>query len=290
MTDAPAPGRHRNEAGRRRLIGPIVSASSVLLAIGPVVWVMASENPSEAGQRPGVLRTSEGDSGPAVVGEDAGLGADSTLVPPATLTSLPPLLTMGTATLPTGRTSPLVSPSDTVTRIPGKSRTPTTAHPPEPTSSGKKPKPKPSRTVTRPAPPGGGSGTSAQERGVLRLTNAARRQNGCRPLSLDRSLVAAAGLHASDMVRRRYFHHTNPDGKNAVDRMRKAGFGGSTMSENIATGYNSAHLVFDGWMRSKGDRANILNCSYQKIGVGYDPGRIKPEWSSGSWVQDFGRN
>ena len=48
MTDSPTPRRHRGSrrAPRRSrgLIGPIVSALSVLLAIGPVVWLMSRDS------------------------------------------------------------------------------------------------------------------------------------------------------------------------------------------------------------------------------------------------------
>ena len=41
-------------------------------------------------------------------------------------------------------------------------------------------------------------------------------------------------------------------------------------------------------MKSEGHRRNILNCDYTMIGIGYDPGQVKSEWGSGSWVQNFG--
>ena len=39
----------------------------------------------------------------------------------------------------------------------------------------------------------------------------------------------------------------------------------------------------DAWMNSPGHRANILNCSYQRLGVGVHEGTGGP-W----WTQDFG--
>ena len=125
---------------------------------------------------------------------------------------------------------------------------------------------------------------------MLDLTNAARRNQGCKSLSLDSSLVEAAGSHASDMVRRHYMDHNNPDGQDPGDRMRAAGYQGSGWGENIAAGYDSAQRVFNAWMNSDGHRANILNCKFTKIGIGYDPGQVKSEWGPGSWVQDFGRS
>jgi uncharacterized protein YkwD len=84
--------------------------------------------------------------------------------------------------------------------------------------------------------------------------------------------------------------HTDPDGKSAFDRMEASGFHGSTMGENIAAGYDTAQRVFAAWMQSDGHRKNILNCNYNKIGIGYDPGQVKPDYGNGSWVEDFGRS
>jgi uncharacterized protein YkwD len=72
--------------------------------------------------------------------------------------------------------------------------------------------------------------------------------------------------------------------------MEASGFHGSAMGENIAAGYDAAQRVFAAWMRSDGHRKNILNCNYNKIGIGYDPGQVKPDYGNGSWVQDFGRS
>jgi uncharacterized protein YkwD len=218
----------------------------------------------------------------------------------------------GSTTSPTSSGTPTTSPVETSGGIPSVTTVPTTARPgggvktvtitppanPQ-TPGSDKPKPQPSQTPTTtttqepsssPSPLAGGGSTNTQERQVLDLTNAARRQNGCGPLSLADSLVKAAEGHASDMVRRHYMDHTNPDGKSAFDRMEASGFHGSAMGENIAAGYDTAQRVFAAWMQSDGHRKNILNCNYNKIGIGYDPGQVKPDYGNGSWVQDFGRS
>jgi uncharacterized protein YkwD len=283
-----------------------VSALSVLLAIGPVVWVMTSHDGSTVanGDPTKVLNVSADDSAPTSVNGSA--GADQKAVGATVTATLP---NGSTTTTPTPSGTPTVNPTETagntpVTTVPttvpvttpaGVVKTVTiTPTADQQTPDGNKPKPEPSLTPTKTAtttpPPTGGGGTNAQEREVLDLTNAARRQNHCGPLSLDAGLVDAAGRHASDMVRRHYMDHTNPDGKSAFDRMEAAGFHGSAMGENIAAGYDTAQRVFAAWMKSDGHRKNILNCNYNKIGIGYDPGQVKPDYGNGSWVQDFGRS
>ena len=49
-------------------------------------------------------------------------------------------------------------------------------------------------------------------------------------------------------------------------------------------------VMFAAWMQSDGHRKSLLNCNYNKIGIGYDPGQVKPDYGNGSWVQDFGRS
>jgi uncharacterized protein YkwD len=107
-------------------------------------------------------------------------------------------------------------------------------------------------------------------------------------LRTNKSLAQAAAAHAADMVAKHFFAHDSLDGRSPFDRMKAAGFRGGAMAENIAVGYTSAASVVKGWMNSPGHRANILNCSYTMIGIGYDSGQVKPDWGNGSWVQDFG--
>jgi uncharacterized protein YkwD len=327
MTDSPTPGRHRSrkKAPRRRgLIGPIVSALSVLLAIGPVVWVMSARDGSAVADDDAtkVLNVSEDNSGPAAVeGESAGPGKPKVTVTKTlpngqtVISTGTPVLGSAESTTSSGTPATPGAPTTVITTGPTGGIETVTVMPTAPSvtqnGNGKptqKPKPTrptnptqptttPTKTVTSeptpsdpPPPPPGGGGTSSIERDVLDLTNQARRSQGCGKLQLDDALVEAAGSHASDMVRRHYMDHTNPDGDDPGDRMAKAGYHGSGWGENIAAGYSSAQKVFNAWMNSDGHRANILNCKFTKIGIGYDPGQVKSEWGPGSWVQDFGRS
>ena len=129
---------------------------------------------------------------------------------------------------------------------------------------------------------------TSREQGVLTLTNAHREENGCGPLKIDTRLIKAARGHAADMVERTFFDHVNPDGKSPSDRAQAAGFP-SGVGENIAVGYTDAEAVMNGWMNSSGHRANILNCDYTVIGIGYAAGTVLPEYGPGAWVQVFGR-
>src|SRR5262249_43820297 len=118
---------------------------------------------------------------------------------------------------------------------------------------------------------GGSSSTvgTAIEQQVVTLTNAERAKAGCHPLQANAKLRAAAYGHSADMSENNYFQHDSKDGRTFADRIKAAGYSYSAAAENIAEGYSTAAAVVDGWMNSPGHRANILNCDYTDIGVGY---------------------
>lgn len=117
---------------------------------------------------------------------------------------------------------------------------------------------------------------------MLAIANAERAANGCGPLAADEGLAAVARAHSADMAARDYFAHVNPEGLGPFDRAAAAGQ--SASAENIAAGQPDAASVMAGWMASPGHRANILNCSLTRLGVGVGYGG-----SYGiTWTQLFG--
>jgi uncharacterized protein YkwD len=128
-----------------------------------------------------------------------------------------------------------------------------------------------------------GSANSPVQREVLALVNEHRRRGGCRGVTLDRRLIAAANRHAADMARRGYFAHSSPSGDRAGDRVQDAGYRWSRYGENIARGQSSAYEVVDGWMHSPEHRENILDCELTQMGVGLAFARDDEPY----WVQNF---
>lgn len=121
---------------------------------------------------------------------------------------------------------------------------------------------------------------SAQDQ-VVSLVNQARSTAGCAPLTVDGRLTRAATEHSADMARRGYFSHTTPEGITFGQRVRVAGYP-APGAENIARGHVSADQVVGDWLKSRGHRKNIMDCSLRTIGVGV-------EYSGHYWTQDFGR-
>ncbi len=109
------------------------------------------------------------------------------------------------------------------------------------------------------------------------LTNEIRQQYGVPPLAWEGPLTGVAQAYSDDMLVRRFFGHTNPEGLTAGDRLKPyyqgpvRGWG-----ENIWEGSNLspanpeslARFIMNSWMSSPGHRENILSPRYTHLGVG----------------------
>ena len=123
---------------------------------------------------------------------------------------------------------------------------------------------------------------------MLDLTNQARARSGLTPLTYDPQLGQLAEEHSEDMLARDFFSHTSPDGVTFGDRVNQAGIN-AIAAENIAAGSATPEAVVEQWLGSTGHRANILNPSLTKLGVGHvfsadDPG--SQQWQH-YWTQVF---
>ncbi|MBO5204024.1 MAG: SafA/ExsA family spore coat assembly protein [Clostridia bacterium] len=107
------------------------------------------------------------------------------------------------------------------------------------------------------------------EKEVVRLVNEIRVKNGLRELTYDWELSRVARYKSQDMRDNNYFSHTSPVYGSPFQMMKNFGISYRSAAENIAKGYTTPQAVVNGWMNSSGHRANILNASFTRIGVGY---------------------
>jgi uncharacterized YkwD family protein/spore coat assembly protein SafA len=107
------------------------------------------------------------------------------------------------------------------------------------------------------------------EQEVVRLVNEIRARNGLGILTYDWELSRVARYKSQDMKDKNYFSHTSPTYGSPYQMMQQFGITYRTAGENIARGYATPQAVVNAWMNSPGHRANILNASYTRIGVGY---------------------
>ena len=120
------------------------------------------------------------------------------------------------------------------------------------------------------------------EHRVRDLVNGERTHARLQALRDDDRLSAVARAHSEDMARRRFFSHVNPSGEDPTARGRRAGYEcrrilGDVirvgLAENLYEASGTArddieHRSVEGWMKSPGHRANILEKNYSRTGVG----------------------
>lgn len=108
---------------------------------------------------------------------------------------------------------------------------------------------------------------TALESEMLELINIERSKYGLRILTADTSLTFAARLHSADMFTKGYFSHDTPDGISPFQRLHKLNISYLYAGENLAMA-PTVVKAHDGLMKSPGHRANILNPSYGRVGIG----------------------
>ena len=113
------------------------------------------------------------------------------------------------------------------------------------------------------------SGVRNYESEVIRLVNEIRVQRGLSRLTEDWELSRVARIKSQDMKDNNYFSHTSPVYGSPFQMMKNFGISYKSAAENIARGQATPQAVVNAWMNSSGHRANILNSSYNRIGVGY---------------------
>lgn len=117
--------------------------------------------------------------------------------------------------------------------------------------------------------PGIDSTITEFENEVVRLVNEKRAENGLSKLTADWELSRVARYKSQDMKDNNYFSHTSPIYGSPFDMIKNFGISYRTAGENIAKGQSTPQAVVNAWMNSSGHRANILNASFKKIGVGF---------------------
>lgn len=108
---------------------------------------------------------------------------------------------------------------------------------------------------------------------MLDLVNEERTKRGLCALKMDPQLTMVARAHSQDMFQRGYFSHYTPERTDPFDRMKAAGVHFLAAGENLALG-QTLEICHTGLMNSPGHRANILNKSFGRVGIGILDGGI----------------
>lgn len=102
---------------------------------------------------------------------------------------------------------------------------------------------------------------------MLGLINEERKKENLPALRADPEMMIVARAHSKDMFGRGYFAHLTPEGYTPFDRMRRAKVRFVVAGENLALG-QTLKICHNGLMNSPGHRANILDRSYGRVGIG----------------------
>jgi uncharacterized protein YkwD len=102
---------------------------------------------------------------------------------------------------------------------------------------------------------------------MLKMVNEERAKAGLKPLRADPEQTRVARNHSQDMFKRGYFAHENPDGQDPFDRMRASNVQFRAAGENLALA-QTLEIAHTNLMNSPGHRANILNPSFGRLGIG----------------------
>ncbi len=108
---------------------------------------------------------------------------------------------------------------------------------------------------------------SEDERKLLDLVNAERRNKKLPALKINPLLCDVARDHSANMAKQGKMEH-ELDGKSPYDRIKGAGYRYTLAGENLARGDVSLEEVVAAWMRSKVHRENILEEEFTEVGIG----------------------
>ena len=112
---------------------------------------------------------------------------------------------------------------------------------------------------------------------IFYSTNLQREKYRKIPFIFSKYLTKAAQEHSEDMVEFKFYSHTSKvrGKKTMLERLKLVGISNAFTAENIfdfflksPTYWSLAQGLVNGWMKSKGHRANILNKNYEYLGCG----------------------
>lgn len=106
----------------------------------------------------------------------------------------------------------------------------------------------------------------ASEAKMLTLINQEREKAGVKPLVANEELRAVGRQHAIDMLKRGYFAHINPEGKDPFDRLHRQGISFETAGENLAFA-PTVELAHVGLLNSPHHLENIVEPEFGQLGM-----------------------
>ncbi|WP_235855990.1 divisome-associated lipoprotein DalA [Mesobaculum littorinae] len=104
---------------------------------------------------------------------------------------------------------------------------------------------------------------------VLDAANALRQAAGLPALQLNAAMNAAAATHARDMSIQNRPWHFGSDGSSPIDRVRRAGYTGTVVGENISETYETELQTLTAWMDEGPTRKTVMDPRARNMGVSW---------------------
>lgn len=104
---------------------------------------------------------------------------------------------------------------------------------------------------------------------MLDAVNALRRAAGAPEVELDAKLTAAAATHSRDMSVQNRPWHFGSDGSSPIDRVRRVGYDGTLLGENISETYETELETLGAWMEQPDTRRVIVDPDARKLGFSW---------------------
>ncbi|QFU10244.1 Cysteine-rich secretory protein family protein [Rhodobacteraceae bacterium THAF1] len=99
--------------------------------------------------------------------------------------------------------------------------------------------------------------------------NALRQAAGAPPVAFNASLNAAAATHARDMSVQNRPWHFGSDGSSPLDRVRRVGYGGRLLGENISETFETELETLAAWMETPETRTIITDPQATDLGFSW---------------------
>lgn len=104
---------------------------------------------------------------------------------------------------------------------------------------------------------------------VLDSVNELRSAAGVPPVRLNAELTAAAATHSRDMSVQNRPWHFGSDGSSPIDRVRRAGYSGPMLGENISETFETELETLAAWMGQEDTRNVILDSRGRNMGFAF---------------------
>ena len=113
---------------------------------------------------------------------------------------------------------------------------------------------------------------------LLDAVNSLRRAAGRAPLRLNEPLTAAAATHARDMAVQNRPWHFGSDGSSPLDRVRRAGYTGRLLGENISETFETELQTLSAWMEQPSTRNVVMDAAARDLGFAWFQERNGKIW------------